>query len=370
MPIKNIKIAIVADWITNVGGDDQVLWAIHELYPKAPIYTTVYNAKKMPHYKNCDIRTTYINNLPLAKSKTQLYIPLMFGALRKLDLSEFDVIISSSHTVGKSITKPKGATHICYCHTPLRYVWAPEIDNLGDRINLGPFLKPLLKYLKKQDLISSKNVDYYIANSEIIAGRIKKAYGRKSHVIYPPVDTEKYQPHGNVTKKEYYLSAGRLIPYKKVDLIVETFNNYDKKLVVAGTGPEFSKLKEIAKDNIEFAGFVSDKKLVSLYQEAKGFVFAANEDFGIVPVEAMSAGTPVIAYGEGGATETIVSGKTGLFFLEQSVASLNDALKRFERLKILPGSCIKQAEKFSKENFINNIRDFVTKAIGERNERQ
>jgi glycosyltransferase involved in cell wall biosynthesis len=218
--------------------------------------------------------------------------------------------------------------------------------------------------------MSSKNVDYYIANSKIIATRIKKAYDRQSIVIYPPVDVDKYRPDRDVTKKDFYLSAGRLIPYKKVDLIVRAFNKTDKKLIVAGTGPELAKIKEIAKDNIEFAGFVSDKKLVSLYQEARGFIFAANEDFGIVPVEAMSAGTPVIAFGKGGATETIVSNKTGVFFEEQSTASLTDAVERFEQLKILPSSCIKQAENFSREHFKNNIKKFVTKVIGERNEHQ
>lgn len=364
MDIKKIKVVLVADWITNPGGDDKVLWALHELFPKSPIFTTVFNPDKMPHYKNLDIMTTYLNKIPFAKSKHQLFVPLMFNALKKFDLSGFDIIISSSHTVGKSITKPKGSIHICYCHTPLRYVWASEIDDLGKRIKLGPLTKPLLKYLKRKDLESAKSVDYFIANSGTIAQRIKIAYNKKSKVIYPPVDTGKFNTGGTIQKKDYYFSAGRLIPYKKIDLIVKAFNKLGKKLLVAGTGPEYDNLKSIARDNIHLLGFVDNAKLVHLMQEAKGFIFAANEDFGIVPVEAMAAGTGVIAYGKGGATETVIDDKTGILFEKQSVKSISEAIKRFEKIKINPKDCLNQADRFDRSIFkkeiiklINNVKE-------------
>jgi len=359
MDIKKIKIALVADWITNPGGDDKVLWELHEIFPKAPIFTTVFNPEKMSRYKNLDIRTTYLNNIPLAKSKHQLFVPLMFNALKNLDLSDYDIIFSSSHTVGKSITKPKGAIHICYCHTPLRYVWAPKIDDLGKRIKLGPLTKPLLSYLRKKDIESAESVDYFLANSHTIARRIKFAYGKDAKVIYPPVDTEKFKPVGAIAKKDYYFSAGRLIPYKKIDLIIKAFNQLGKKLLIAGTGPEYDNLKSIANDNIDLLGFVDDEKLIRLMQEAKAFIFAANEDFGIVPVEAMAAGTPVIAYGQGGATETVSDGKTGVLFEKQSVDSLSRAINKFEKIKIKSSDCQNQTIRFSKSIFNKEIINFI-----------
>jgi glycosyltransferase involved in cell wall biosynthesis len=354
----NLKVALVADWITNPGGDDKVLWALHELYPSAPIYTTIFNGTNMPRYQKCDVRATFLQHMPFAKSKSQIYIPLMTYALSKFDFSEYDLVISSSHTIGKNITVPGNCKHICYCHTPLRYVWAPEIDDISKRIKLGPFKKPLLRRLKKQDLKYVDSVDIFIANSKTIQDRIKKAYNRDSAVIYPPVDVDKFKPR-DAKKAEYYLSAGRLIPYKNTELIVRAFNKLNKKLVIAGTGPEEAKLKKIAQNNIEFLGYTPENKLIELMQKAKALMFAANEDFGIVPVEAMASGTPVIAFDKGGATETVARRKTGLFFEEQNPASIVQSVENFEIMKIQSTDCIKQSHKFSRRIFNEKILSII-----------
>lgn len=364
MQKHNPRVAIVADWITNSGGDDKVLWALHELFPKAPIFTTIFNERKMSHYKNCDIRTTYLNKLPLAKTRHQLFVPLMFRALQSFDLSGYDIIISSSHTVGKSITKPEGATHICYCHTPLRYVWAPEIDSLKNRVNIGFLQKPLLSYLKKADLRSAKSVDYFIANSKTIAERIKKAYDKDSVVIYPPVDTKRFKPDSPVKKQDYFMTSGRLIAYKRPELIVKACQKAGVQLKVAGTGPMLDNIKNIAGTETEVLGFIPDEKLVELYRNARGFIFAAYEDFGIVPVEAMAAGTPVIAYGKGGATETVVDGKTGILFHRQNVQSLSEAIGKLQSRPMKPSDCEAQAAKFDVSVFKKSILTFINKVTG------
>lgn len=357
----NLKVALVADWITNPGGDDKVLWALHELFPSAPIYTTIFNGAKMPRYKKCDIRATFLQNMPLAKSKSQIYIPLMTYALNKFDFSQYDLIISSSHTIGKNIKVPSNSKHICYCHTPLRYVWASSIDDISKRIKLGPFKKPLLRRLKKQDLKYVDSVDIFIANSKTIQDRIKKAYNRDSEVIYPPVDVDKFKSR-DVAKGDYYLSAGRLIPYKNTELIVRAFNKLNKKLIIAGTGPEEANLKKIARNNIEFVGYTPEENLIELMQKAKALIFAANEDFGIVPVEAMASGTPVIAYGKGGATETVARGKTGLFFDKQDPASIVQSVEKFERMKIQSSDCVRQSDKFNIKIFNEKILSTIERS--------
>lgn len=364
---KQPRIAIVCDWLTNPGGDDKIIWALHKLFPKAPIFTTVYNGDKMPHYKSVDVFTSYLQAIPFVKTHHQLFVPLMFRALRKFDLSDYNLIISSSHTVGKSITKPKNAKHICYCHTPLRYIWAPKIDKLTDRINLGPLTAPLLSYLKRQDLLSAKSVDQFIANSKTISKRIFDAYKQESIVIYPPVDVKKFAPKYKNTRGDYFITANRLISYKKVDLIVKAFNKNGKKLVVVGSGPELKNLKKIAKPNIKFTGYISNLKYIKLLQGAKAFIFAAYEDFGIVLVEAMASGTPVIAYGKGGATETVIDKNTGVLFHFQSSNAIVKAIKKFEKLNIKQSDCTNQAKNFSLKIFNNKIKNTIKKIYSQSN---
>lgn len=360
MGSKNIKVAIVADWITNPGGDDKVLWALHELFPDAPIFTTIFNKNKMPHYEACDVRTSFLQKMPFAHRKSQLYIPFMTYALTRFDFSGFDLIISSSHTIGKNIRVPENCTHICYCHTPLRYVWAPEIDDISKRVKLGPFKDLLLRRLKRQDLEFVDNVDLFIANSNTIKDRISKAYHRNAEVVYPPVEVDRFTPGKETKKGDYYLCAGRLIYYKKTDIVIRAFNKLVKRLLISGTGPEEEHLKNIAKDNVEFLGFTPDRKLIELMQGAKGLMFAADEDFGIVPVEAMAAGTPVIAFGKGGATETIVDGVTGAFFEKQTPDSIVQAINRFEKMKISSASCLDRAQKFTKNIFNEKMKKIIS----------
>ncbi len=274
----------------------------------------------------------------LPEKSHRKYLPLFPNAIEKFDLSGYKVIISSSHSVAKGVRTKKDQLHICYCHTPMRYAW-DEAEMYLEEANLNKGIKgiaarKIINYLRSWDVKSADNVTWFIANSHYIAGKIKRIYNRDSDVIYPPVDTEKFPVSGN--KKNFYVTASRLVPYKRVDIIVDAFTKMpDKKLVVIGSGPEKEKLKMRAGSNIEFAGYLDSGTMVTFMQEAQAFIFAAEEDFGIVPLEALSCGTPVIALNKGGTAETIRDGETGIHFNEQTVEDLIEGIGRFERKRII-----------------------------------
>ncbi len=357
-----MRSAIVHDWlITGIGGSEKVLQAIHQLYP-SPIYTLVKGELKGSYFEELEIISSFIQKLPRAIKKYKSYLPLFPLAIEHFDLTAYDLIISSSHCAAKGALTSPEQKHICYCHTPMRYAWELMHDYLRetklDRGIKGFFAKMILHYMRGWDVHSAHRVDHFIANSEYVARRIEKYYGRKSRVIYPPVDLEQFQEEKK--KDDYYLTASRLVPYKRIDLIVEAFSKMpEKKLVVIGDGPEWKKVKAKAGKNVELLGFQKDEALKNHMQKAKGFVFAAVEDFGIIPVEAMASGTPVIAFGKGGIRETVIDKETGLFYQEQSVAALIGAISTFEKMDFDSKKCRARAEKFSLGHFNQEFRSQI-----------
>lgn len=356
-----MKLAIVHEWLAGMGGSEKVVLAFKEIYPEAPIYTTVYNPDKVgPAFHSMDIRTSFIQRLPMAKAKYQSYLPLMPTAVEQFDLSEYDVVLSSSHAVAKGVVTGAKTLHITYCHTPMRYAWDFYHEYLhGPGVGrLKKILIPwLMNYIRMWDRLSADRVDYFIANSRYVAQRIKKHYRREAEVIYPPVDTGYFTPTAD--GGDYFFIVSRLIPYKKIDLAVEAFNRLGLPLKIAGDGPERERLQAMAKSNIEFLGRISDEEMRKHYALCKAFIFPGEEDFGITPVEAQAAGRPVIAYGAGGCLETVVPGVTGEFFAPQTADALVEVIRRFEPAKYRPEQVRAHAGEFDREIFKQRIKDFV-----------
>lgn len=355
-----MKVAIVHDWLMSQGGAERVLEEILKLYP-GPVFTLFQNEDNSLSgpIQEARVKHSFIQKMPFARTQYRNYLPLFPMAIEKFDLKEFNLIISSSHAVAKGVKTHDRQLHICYCHTPMRYAWdleEPYLESVG--VVKGTIARQVLKFLRKWDLNTVSRVDHFIANSKFVAERIERIYGRESTVIYPPVATHEFTP--GKEKEDFFLTVSRLVSYKRVDLIVEAFNQMPtKRIKIVGDGPELSKLRGMARNNIEFLEFQSQDELKKLFSYAKGFVFAAEEDFGIAPVEAQSAGTPVIAFGKGGARETVIDGKTGLFFLEQTAASLVTALERFESIDWDTSAIRAHAEQFGVERFRKEFKKFV-----------
>lgn len=370
------RIAIVHDWLVSYGGAERFLADILDVFPDADVYAVVDFLKEEDRWiiHNKKVTTTFIQKLPKAKDKYRNYLPLMPLAIEQLDLSNYDVIISSSHCVAKGVITGPDQIHISYVHSPVRYAWDLQHQYLreaGLRKGFKAWVaKVILHYIRLWDYRTSNGVDYFLANSKFIAKRIWKCYRREAEVLYSGIDLSTYTIGDR--KEEFYLTASRMVPYKKIDLIVEAFSSMkDKKLVVIGDGPDFAKIKSKANTNIEFIGYVDLDVLTEFMQRAKAFVFAAEEDFGRVPVEAQACGTPVIAFGKGGALETVngldSSKPTGVFFKEQTVDSICKAINEFETNFDLFNqyNCRMNAYRFSKKAFSENILRFVEKAINE-----
>ncbi|MBI2743047.1 MAG: glycosyltransferase [Chlamydiales bacterium] len=363
-----MKSALVHDWLVGIGGGEKCLEAIYELFP-SPIATLVRDDKKIQGmaFAAAECQTSFIQKMPRARTAYRNYLPLFPLAIEQLDLTEYDLVISLSHAVAKGALTHAEQLHLCYCFTPMRYAWDLTHQYLAE---LGAFRKICarlaLHYLRSWDIASSSRVDHFAAISHVIARRIQKIYGREATVIYPPVATHKFAIAQS--KEEYYLTASRLVPYKKIDLIVEAFAQMpDKRLVVIGDGPEMQKIKSRAAKNIEILGYQSDAVLNEHLAKAKAFVFAAEEDFGIIVVEAQAAGTPVIAFGKGGSLETVVEDKTGLFFPDQTVESLIVAVEDFEKRQgeFDPQGIKAHAEFFNEERFKRQFHAFVKNKVGE-----
>lgn len=367
-----MKIAIIHDWLVIYAGAEKVLEQILLLYPEADLYSLVDFLPKdgRNFILNKEVHTSFIQKLPFAKKKYRNYLPLMPLAIEQFDLSNYDLIISSSYAIAKGVLTNSHQLHICYCHTPIRYAWGLYHQYLKesglDKGLKGRIAKLILHYIRMWDTTTSNRVDHFAASSKHIAKRIKRVYGRDTTVIYPPVDVDNFQLHA--TKEDFYLTASRMVPYKKIGIIVEAFSKMsDKRLVVIGDGPTFKNVKKMAKKNIELLGYQKDDVLKEYLQKARTFICAAEEDFGILPVEAQACGTPVIAYGRGGVLETIVENKTGIFFKEQSVESLMDAVGDFEKNqnKFDPYEIRKNAERFNKERFKREFKEFVEKVLAD-----
>jgi len=354
-----MKTAIIHDWLVVDAGAEKVLATLLEIYPDADVYTLVdflSDSDREAVLGGRYARTSFIQRLPFARTHFRHYLPLFPAAMMRFDLTGYDLIISSSWAVAKGVKTTQNQKHICYCHTPIRYAW-----DLYDEYtaHLPPLKKQLvqatLAYIRYWDKKSSARVDSFIANSAFVAERIERIYGRKSCVIHPPVDIESFALC--VQKNDYYLTAARLVGYKKVDLIVKAFNQMpEKKLVVIGGGEEFERISALARGNIVMLGHTDRAKMIEYMQNARAFVYAALEDFGIVPIEAMACGTPVIAYGVGGVRESVVEGLSGLFFAEQSEVAIKDAVARFESQSFSAQLIRDSVLRFDKQRFIEEMR--------------
>lgn len=368
-----MKVAIVQEWLVTVGGSDKVVKAILDVFPDADIYTLV--AKKdvcdelgIPWEK---VHTSFIQKMPLGTKKHRAYLPLFPFAIEQFDLRGYDVVISSSHCVAKGVLTKADQLHICYCHSPIRYCWDMYNEYLEeshlDKGFKSWLVRLMLHPIRQFDAIAGSRVDYYISNSDYVGQRIRKTYRRKATTIHPNIDISNFELCND--KKEYYLASSRLVAYKKIDTIIEAFNQMpDKKLVVIGGGPNLEAYRKLAKDNVTVMGYQPFDVLKDKMQHAKAFVFAADEDFGMIPIEAQSCGTPVIAYGHGGSLETVNGGKTGLFFNEQTSEAIVEAVNRFEAMgsqPFAPADCRQWAEGFSEERFKREIKEFVEEKYDE-----
>jgi len=368
--MRNIDIGIIADWLVTYAGSEKVIKEFIEIYPDAELYSVVdfLSDKDRELFKGKKAKTTYIQKFPKAKTKYQKYLPLMPMAIEQLDVSQHDIVLSSSHAVSKGVITGPDQLHICYVHSPIRYAWDLQHQYLReaglDKGTKGLIARWLLHKIRLWDYRTANGVDHFIANSHFIARRINKGYGRKADVIYPPVDVERFSLCDQ--KEDYYFTASRMVPYKKMDLIVEAFSRMpNKKLIVIGDGSEMIKIKAKATENIEILGYQPNSVMEEHMKRAKAFIFAAEEDFGITPVEAQACGTPVIAFGKGGALETVrpygVDKPTGLFFDKQDVTSLIDAISEFELKSDMftPENCRENALRFSVDRFRYEIENYV-----------
>ncbi|WP_103578082.1 glycosyltransferase family 4 protein [Campylobacter concisus] len=372
-----MKKALIHDWFSTYAGAEKCIESFTNVWDDFEIYSLIDFLSERDRdkiLKGKRTHTSFIQKLPFAKDKYRNYLPLFPLAIEQFDLSGYDVVLSSSHAVAKGVLTHSNQLHIAYVHTPIRYAWDLYHQYLHesglDRGLKGMLAKYFLHKIRLWDASTANRVDYYVANSRYIAHRIQKTYGKPSDVIYPPVDIDKFALHES--KSDFYLTASRMVPYKKIDLIVEAFSQTDKKLLVIGDGPDMGKIKSKAGKNVELLGFASDETMADLMGRAKAFVFAAEEDFGITPVEAQACGTPVICFGRGGARETVLDGESGLYFMEQNTKELLAAVAKFEQNydKFEPIKIRKNSLKFSRTRFESEIKSYVEKKYEEFKERQ
>ncbi|MGD0284492.1 MAG: glycosyltransferase [Candidatus Saccharimonadales bacterium] len=363
--LGNIKVALVCDWLVGVGGAERVLLSLHQLFPQAPIYTSQYDPKAISWFHDADVRTLWLQHLPKGLRK---FLPLLRAiSFSRLDLSDYDLIISSSGAEAKAVKTDSTSIHICYCHSPTQYYWrrydeyikSPGFKYFGWLAKIG--LKLLVKPMRRWDKRAAQKPDYLITNSTFSQSEIKRCYGRESTVIHPPVDTERFKDTGQ--KRAGFVIAGRQTPYKKTDLAIAACTKLRMKLTVLGDGPDHKKLVHMAGETITFLTKISDHSLAQHLGSAEAFIFPVKEDFGIVAVEALAAGTPVIAYKGGGALDYIADSKTGLFFPRQTTASLIQALESFNPQNFDSNYLKKFASQFSVTEFKNQLRDYLISVI-------
>ena len=370
--LSGLKVAIVHDWMVGLGGAERVVGSMLKLLPQADIYTSVYSPDKLQLFAGHKINTTFLQNWPLSRSKHQLFSALRPLAFESLDLSNYDLVLSSSSAESKGVITPTSTLHISYIHTPTRYYWSGYNDYLAEPGfgALNPIVRllmpSLVRRLRKWDFAAAQRPDYLVANSNVVSARISEYYDRPSQTIRPPVDTDRFGSYKENQQGNYLLVVSRLVPYKRVDLAVKACNKLGLKLIIAGRGPELPRLKKLAGSTVSFVEGPSDSQITKLYLGARGFIFSAEEDFGITPVEAMSAGLPVICFGEAGATETVIDGTTGVYHAKQTVASLVEAIGKFEATKFDRGTIVKRAKMFSESRFLDELGGYIADKISKK----
>ncbi|MCL2101072.1 MAG: glycosyltransferase [Fibromonadales bacterium] len=361
-----MRIALVCDWLTDMGGAERVVENLLSMYPEAPLFTSIARLKNLPDFfKKRNIKTSHLQKLPgfMRKSHQRLF-PFYPLAFESFDLSGYDAAISSSMCCAKGIITGASTIHICYCHTPMRYIWEQKENYEKGMGLLKKFIFRILVHrMRLWDYASSQRVNYFIANSSTVQKRIKKTYGRESVVIHPPVRCSEFLP--GETDGDYYFVLSRLVSYKRFDLAVQACSELGRKLLVVGNGPELKNLKKIANENVKFLGSLPDSEVKKHMSECRALLFPGEEDFGIVPVEAMSCGRPVIAFGRGGALDTVIDGKTGVLFGEQTTESLKEAIAKFEGMEFDKQAIRKHALKFDESVFRERIAEFVKEKVAE-----
>ena len=361
---RPLKIALVHDWLTGMRGGEKVLEVFCELLPSADIFTLVHVPGSVSRtIESRRIAESWLGKLPAARKRYRHYLPLMPLAAETLDLSGYDLVISTSHCVAKGVRPAAGAVHLCCCFTPMRYIWDQYDHYFGKdssaSLPIRSAMRLLRPFLQAWDRKSSERVTSFIAISKFVAERIRLYYGRESAVIYPHADTEFYHPSPDPSPSGSYLIVSAFAPYKKLDLAVQAFNELGLPLKIIGSGQDERRLKAMAGPGIEFLGWRSDEELRNHFQRCRGLVFPGIEDYGIVPIEAMACGRPVIAFGEGGALETVVEGRTGVFFREPTVRSLKEAVRKAEGTAWDPQAIRCHAESFGRARYLRELKDFL-----------
>ncbi len=365
-----MRVAIVHDWLTGFRGGEKVLEVFCELFPEAPLYTLFHIPDSTsPTIESHPIRTAFTQRLPGSRSHYRWYLPLYPLAIESLDLEGYDLVLSSSHCAAKGIIPPPDALHICYCHTPMRYIWDRFEDYFGTGAKARFVFGPIAHFLRDWDVSSSRRVDHFVANSDHVADRIRTYYGRDvDEVIPPPVDTSFFTPGngGSSTADDYFLIVSALVPYKRVELAIQAFTERRDPLLIVGTGPERARLEAFASDNVRFLGRVDDEELRRLYRNCRACLLPGVEDFGIVPLEAQACGRPVVALARGGALETVRNGETGVLFEEASADSISRAVDKVSTLSFNSVELCSWAKRFSRESFKSKINEFITNRTGAR----
>lgn len=355
-----MRVALVHDYLNQYGGAERVLEAFCQIFPKAPIYTLFYDRKKTGlAFDSRKIRTSFLQKVPFLKSHHRPFLMFMPFAVEQFDLSSYDLVLSDSASYAKGVLTSPQTKHICYCHTPIRYAWDDAqkyIDEFGYPGLVNKFIPFFMNYIRLWDEQAASRVDQFIANSNFVAGRIKKYYHREAVVVHPPVRTDLFYVS---EPQDYFLMVGRFLPYKMFDLAIDAFNQLGLPLKIVGSGPEKKRLQKKAKENIEFVGSISDSKLKEYYAHCRAFIFPQEDDFGIVAVEAMASGRPVIAFQGGGALEFVEPGLTGIFFKEQTVDCLVAAIRSFDQYVFCPQFIRASAMRFSQENFKEKIKKII-----------
>ncbi len=367
-PERELKVAIIHYWLVNMRGGEKVLEELCEMFPQADIFTHVYSPGKVSDtIRQHDVKTTFISRLPFARTKYQKYLPFMPSALEQLDLSKYDLVISSEAGPAKGVIVRPDAVHICYCHSPMRYIWDQYTTYRSSAGFITRMVMPwLTKSLRQWDVTSAARVDYFVANSTTVASRIQKYWRRDSEVVPPPVDTARFD--ASLQREDFYLYVGEMVPYKRADIAIKACTMMDRRLIVIGDGPDAKQLRKIAGPKVEFLGRVPDDILAEHYSRCRALLFPGEEDFGIVPVEAMAAGAPVIAFGRGGVKDSVIPDVTGVFFDEQSPAGLIGGIARFEMIEhtFETHRLIDQAAHFQKHLFKERFGAIVQKLLDRR----